>query len=137
MKKLAVLAFLGLMSTFSAVAQSDNDVYESDRRYCASGRSGVDFNSCMRQLRRDRDRYERREYERRDYERREYDERGYDRRQQWADQPPPPPAHRQWQDQPREQPKLSDMQQRALDNCMMLAPRDQPRCRATVMSTVR
>ncbi|MEP6723737.1 MAG: hypothetical protein ABJA77_20040 [Variovorax sp.] len=131
MKKLAVLAFLGLMNTFSAVAQSDIDVYESDRRYCASGRSGVDFNSCMRQLRRDRDR------DRERYERREYERRDYDRRQQWADQPPPPPAYRQWQDQPREQPKLSDMQQRALDNCMMLAPRDQPRCRATVMSTVR
>ncbi|MEO5738114.1 MAG: hypothetical protein ABIQ82_11710 [Variovorax sp.] len=131
MKKLAVLAFLGLMTTFSAVAQSDIDVYESDRRYCASGRSGVDFNSCMRQLRHDRDR------DRERYERREYERRDYDRRQQWADQPPPPPAYRQWQDQPREQPKLSDMQQRALDNCMMLAPRDQPRCRATVMSTVR
>ncbi|MGJ7498305.1 hypothetical protein ACSFA8_25020 [Variovorax sp. RT4R15] len=36
-----------------------------------------------------------------------------------------------------EQPRLSDMQQRALDNCSMLAWRDQGRCRATVMSTVR
>ncbi|RYY91340.1 MAG: hypothetical protein EOO24_31575, partial [Comamonadaceae bacterium] len=41
-------------------------------------------------------------------------------------------------EQPRyEQPRLSDMQQRALNNCGMLAWRDQPRCRATVMSTVR
>jgi RNA polymerase subunit RPABC4/transcription elongation factor Spt4 len=29
------------------------------------------------------------------------------------------------------------MQERALNNCNLLAPRDQPRCRATVMSTVR
>ncbi len=36
-----------------------------------------------------------------------------------------------------EQPRLSDMQRRALDNCSMLAWRDQRRCRATVMSTVR
>lgn len=35
------------------------------------------------------------------------------------------------------EPRLSDMQQRAYDNCSMLARRDQPRCRATVMSTVR
>lgn len=45
----------------------------------------------------------------------------------------PPPGY-----QNRSQgPKLSDMQQRALDNCALLAPRDQPRCRATVMSTAR
>lgn len=36
-----------------------------------------------------------------------------------------------------EQPRLSQMQQRALDNCNLLAWRDRPRCRATVMSTVR
>ena len=34
-------------------------------------------------------------------------------------------------------PRLSDMQQRALDNCSLLAPHEQRRCRATVMSTVR
>lgn len=34
-------------------------------------------------------------------------------------------------------PRLSDMQQRALDNCVLLAPSEQRRCRATVMSTVR
>ena len=33
--------------------------------------------------------------------------------------------------------KLSDMQRRALDNCALLAPQQQPRCRATVMSTNR
>ena len=62
--------------------------------------------------------------------------------------PPPPPGYyqpgpgyverRDWRhDRGYEQPQLSDMQQRALNNCSMLAWRDQPRCRATVMSTVR
>ena len=44
------------------------------------------------------------------------------------------PGYRQG---PPPRPKLSDMQQRALDNCALLAPREQPRCRATVMSTTR
>ncbi|VTU33135.1 hypothetical protein SRS16CHR_05224 [Variovorax sp. SRS16] len=54
---------------------------------------------------------------------------------------PPRPAEYEpgyWQGPPpAEQPRLSDMQRRALDNCSMLSWRDQPRCRATVMSTVR
>jgi hypothetical protein len=54
--------------------------------------------------------------------------------------PPPPvyyePDYRQGP-YPVERPRLSDMQRRALDNCVLLAPREQPRCRATVMSTVR
>jgi len=119
MKKHVVVAFLGLLGGLNAVAQRDSDAYENDRRYCASGRSGVDFNSCMRQLRHERDRYERDRYERDRYERDQYERREYDRRQ------------------PAEPPRLSDMQQRALNNCAMLLPRDQPRCRATVMSTVR
>jgi hypothetical protein len=55
----------------------------------------------------------------------------------------PPPGYRgppqgDWRTPARPaQARLSDMQQRALDNCSLLAPRDQPRCRATVMSTVR
>jgi hypothetical protein len=58
---------------------------------------------------------------------------------------PPPPAY--YAPQPgypapvyqtrAPEPRLSDMQQRALNNCALLAPRDQPRCRATVMSTAR
>jgi len=62
--------------------------------------------------------------------------------------PPPPPTYYRpapVYDEPGdwrgargyEQPRLSDMQQRALNNCSMLAWRDQSRCRATVMSTVR
>ena len=131
MKKLALLAFLGLMNSVTAFAQGDY-AYENDRRYCASGRSGVDFNSCMWRLQNDRER-DRREYERRDFERREYE-----RRQRW--QEPAPVYVPEYQQQPQwqqERPKLSDMQQRALDNCNLLQRRDQPRCRATVMSTTR
>lgn len=46
---------------------------------------------------------------------------------------PPPPQYRQAPSKPR----LSDMQQRALDNCSLLAPKDQHECRTRVMSTVR
>ena len=135
MKKLIILAVLGLVTALPALAQRD-DSPEGDRRYCASGRSGVDFNTCMWRMQRDREqRYDRREQ--RAYEREQ--RRDYERRERWAEQPPPPPAYRQWDGQQGggEQPRLSDMQQRALDNCNLLAPRDQPRCRATVMSTVR
>lgn len=51
---------------------------------------------------------------------------GYYPRDEWHGRAPP-----------QERPRLSDMQQRALDNCSLLAPREQPRCRATVMSTTR
>ena len=56
---------------------------------------------------------------------------------------PPPvgygPGPNHWQGGPPQQgrPRLSDMQQRALDNCSLLAPREQGRCRATVYSTTR
>ncbi|MDO9355985.1 MAG: hypothetical protein Q7T55_19965 [Solirubrobacteraceae bacterium] len=134
MKKIAVaalLAFAGLTGTVTAHAQMD----EQDRRYCASGRSGMDFNSCMRQMQnnraRERDRYDRRDDDRRGG----YDRRDDDRRSpQWQQQQPPPGRG---YSQPIDRSRLSDMQQRALDNCAMLQPRDQPRCRATVMSTVR
>jgi hypothetical protein len=46
---------------------------------------------------------------------------------------PPPPQYRQEPSKPR----LSDMQRRALDNCSLLALKDQRECRARVMSTVR
>ena len=133
MKKLALLALLGLLNAAPSFAQGDY-VYENDRRYCASGRSGQDFDSCMWRLRNDRERADRREYELRDHEQR----REYERRQRW--QEPAPGYAPEYQRQPQyqqERPKLSDMQQRALNNCNLLAPRDQPRCRATVMSTVR
>jgi hypothetical protein len=134
MKKLLVLAVLGLVHAASALAQSNMDVYESDRRYCASGRSGMNFNSCMRRLQYDREqRY-------RDYRGRP-DDWAEPQQPRWQAPPPssgwgePPP--RQYQQPVPEKPRLSDMQQRALDNCALLAPREQPRCRATVFSTVR
>ncbi|MGJ7527442.1 hypothetical protein [Variovorax sp. GB1P17] len=137
MKKLVLLAFLGL-NAVTVFAQRDMDVYESDRRYCASGRSGVDFNSCMWRLQNDRSgRHERREY---------------DRRYGWGEAPqryvpvPVPVPAPQWQPDPygprweapqqREGPRLSDMQKLALQNCNVLHPRDQPGCRAAVWSTV-
>ncbi|RQO44171.1 hypothetical protein DBV14_25070 [Variovorax sp. KBW07] len=40
--------------------------------------------------------------------------------------------------QERDKPRLSDMQKRAFDNCIVLPTHlDRARCRATVMSTVR
>lgn len=141
MKQLAVLAVLalaGLTGTVSVHAQ----VSEQDRQYCASGRSGMDFGSCMRQMQnRNQNRYDRRDDDRRDGRdgrdgRGGYDRRDDDRRQQWSQPAPPPPGYQQYR-APVEQPRLSDMQERALNNCNMLQPRDQPRCRATVMSTVR
>jgi hypothetical protein len=107
MKKHVALAILGFAGAFPVLAQGGVNAYERDSRYCASGRAGVGYSDCMRQFRRER------------HERDAYDEREYGGRQQTG------------------APRLSDMQQRALDNCVMLAPRDQPRCRATVMSTVR
>lgn len=133
MKKIVLLTLLGL-SAVPALAQYGG--YANDRQYCASGRSGVDYNTCMYRIQQDRER------ERDRAERRE-DRREWERRQEWANQPPPPPppGYGYQPAQPRYAPqperKLSDMQQRALDNCNMLAPRDQGRCRATVYSTVR
>jgi hypothetical protein len=49
----------------------------------------------------------------------------------------PAPAYRyQGQGHPQ-QPRLSDMQQRALDNCVLLPANEQRRCRSTVYSTTR
>lgn len=121
MKKLLpalALAFAGLASS-SAMAQWNNsNHFEQDRRACS--RPGVNFDRCMNQ-------------------------RGWDRgwgghNQRWSYQPPrhgnnwhqPPPPPRRGS-----QPRLSDMQQRALDNCVLLQRSEQARCRATVMSTVR
>lgn len=119
-----VLALTGLLSCASAFAQWHNSAqFDRDSRAC--NRRGVNFDRCMW-------------------------ERGWQRGhgQRWQHspnwhQPPnhwhqPPPNH--WHHPPpppgRNQPRLSDMQQRALDNCRLLAPAEQPRCRATVMSTV-
>lgn len=63
---------------------------------------------------------------------------GRDRDNDYYGRPPPRPYYEPEREAPREGPRLSDMQQRALDNCIVLPTRqDRARCRATVMSTVR
>ncbi len=127
MKKTLVFALLGLAATFSASAQYGHiSPQEAARRNCAGAPSKFEFNRCVQsqlaQRRSDRDRYDRHAYDQREYD-----------RYQGRNRPPAPAYGRGAAPAPR----LSDMQQRALDNCVMLAPRDQPRCRATVFSTVR
>ncbi|MDQ0607482.1 hypothetical protein QFZ83_001653 [Variovorax sp. W1I1] len=62
-----------------------------------------------------------------------------DRDYDYYGRPPPQPYYYEPErEAPREGPRLSDMQKRALDNCIVLPTRhDRARCRATVMSTVR
>lgn len=135
---LSLLALLALTGTDSALAQRD---YDSDRRYCASGVSGMDFNSCMRQVQRQGDdRYDNRDN---GYGHGGYDNNrgGYyeDRRQQGWGQPPPPRYGYQpeWGQRPGHEPReLSKTQQRVMNNCNYLPLKDQQRCRAAVMSTV-
>ena len=121
-----LLAMAGFLTAGPAAAQWHNSP-QFDRDLRACDRRGVNFERCMW-------------------------ERGWQRghgqrwnhNQNWH-RPPhqqnwhrPPPNH--WHQPPpprRNQPRLSDMQQRALDNCRLLQPSEQPRCRATVMSTVR
>lgn len=129
----AALFLLGLSAVTgsgSALAQRD---YETDRRYCASGRSGLDFNSCMRQLQRQGDdRYDRRGN---GYERGDYDDR---RPQGWGQQPQPGYGYEpEWGQRRRnEQREFSKDQERVWNNCAALPPPQQQRCRAAVMSTV-
>ncbi len=123
MKKLISAAFLamaGLMGAETALAQWHNSPqFDRDLRSC--NRRNVNFERCMW-------------------------ERGWQRGhgQRWNHRPPnqhwhqPPPHH--WNQPPpprRNPPRLSDMQRRALQNCSLLHPAEQARCRATVMSTVR
>ena len=57
MKKLilaSMLSLAGLMTVIPATAQRNDPAFESDRRFCASGRSGMDFNTCMWQMQKDR-----------------------------------------------------------------------------------
>lgn len=132
---LSLLATLAVTASGSALAQRD---FESDRRYCASGRSGMDFNSCMRQLQRQGDgRYD-------GYDRRgngyEQPDRYNDRRREGWDQQPPPPRYGyqpEWGRNPGNEPReLSKDQQRVWNNCNALPPQQLQRCRAAVLSTV-
>ncbi|MBO9650086.1 MAG: hypothetical protein J7605_16385 [Variovorax sp.] len=131
MKKLitaALLALAGLTGSGTALAQWHNSPqFDRDLHFCSRSHN---FERCM------------------------WDrgwQRGQGRRwvrrgpgQNWHQPPPPnwhqPPPPPNWHQPPpprRNQPRLSDMQRRALENCNFLPPNEQPRCRATVWSTVR
>ncbi|MGJ7507609.1 hypothetical protein [Variovorax sp. GT1P44] len=117
----AALTALPAMAQWHNSSQFDRDLHACDRR-------GVNFERCMWD----------RGWQRGNGHR--WVRRGH--QQHWQSPPhhwqSPPPHH--WHQPPppprRNQPRLSDMQQRALDNCRLLPPAEQPRCRATVMSTV-
>ena len=117
------VAMAGLTSTALALAQWHNSPqFDRDMRSC--NRPGVNFERCMWQRGWQRGNGQR-------WNRVPHQQPGWNQQPHWNqpgwNQPPPR----------RNQPRLSDMQQRALDNCWLLHPSEQARCRATVMSTVR
>jgi len=125
----ALAGLAGLMGAGEASAQWHNSAqFDRDMRAC--DRRGVNFDRCMWE----------RGWTRGNGQRWNHNQ-NWNHGQNWGRPPPnhwnsPPPNH--WNSPPsRNQPRLSDMQQRALDNCFLLPPAEQPRCRATVMSTVR
>ena len=120
MKKLitaTLLALAGLAGPGAVMAQWQNSPqFDRDLHFCSRSHN---FDRCMW------DRGWQRGHGRR-----------WERRVPNWHQPPPP----NWHQPPppsRNQPRLSDMQRRALENCNFLPPNEQPRCRATVWSTVR
>lgn len=123
---LATLSLAGLATTFPAAAQRNNNdaAFESDRRFCASGRSGMDFNTCMRQMQSQRSGWNNNDNR--------GNNNGRGNNDGWQNAPSPG-----WRAPPSSLPRLSDMQKRALDNCVLLQRSEQARCRATVLSTVR
>ena len=107
------LALAALVNLQPAVAESRNAAkLDHDTQYC--NRNHGNFDRCMSQ-------------------------RGWERgrNQRWEQEPSYRYDGNQGGSRQREQPRLSDMQQRALNNCMLLQRSEQSRCRATVMSTVR
>ena len=122
-----LLAVAGFLTAGPAAAQWHNSgQFDRDLRAC--DRRGVNFERCMWE----------RGWQRGQGQR-------WNHNQNWHRPPHQhnwhrPPHQQNWHQPPpprRNQPRLSDMQQRALDNCRLLQPSEQPRCRATVMSTVR
>ena len=124
---MALFAIVGLMSSEAALAQWHNSPqFDRDLRDC--DRRGVNFEFCMWDRGWQRGRGHR-------WER-------VPPNQHWHQPPPrhwhqPPPHHWHQPPPPRRNQRLSDMQRRALENCNFLPPAEQPRCRATVWSTVR
>lgn len=120
-----LLAIAGLMMAGSALAQWHNSS-QFDRDLRACDRRGVNFERCMWE----------RGWQRGSGQRWNHNQNWHrpPHQQNWHN----PPRQQNWHNPPRHnQPRLSDMQQRALDNCVLLHPSEQARCRATVMSTVR
>lgn len=107
------LAIAGLASVQPVMAESRNAAkLDHDTQYCDRGHGN--FDRCMSQ-------------------------RGWQRgrNQRWEQESSYRYDGNQGSSHQREQPRLSDMQQRALNNCSLLQRSEQSRCRATVMSTVR
>lgn len=144
---ISILALGGLMGVIPAWAQRNDPAFESDRRFCASGRSGMDFNTCMWQMQNQRNGWNNNSNNNR-WGNNSNNNNGWNNNNNgwnnqnngwnnnnnngWNNQPP-----NGWRAPPSSLPRLSDMQQRALDNCVLLQPSEQARCRATVLSTVR
>jgi len=107
----ALLAFAGLTGFGTAMAQGHNSAkFDHDLHLCSMRHN---FERCM-------------------------EDRGWQREhgRHWAHHESDPHWHQS--PPPRSsEPRLSDMQRRALDNCNFLPPADQSRCRTTVWSTVR
>lgn len=157
----AFLALAALIALPSFAQYGPGGPHESDRDYCASGRSGLDYRSCMYRLHEAREQAQWQMQMQAQAQQQapvQYGE-GYYQPEPvmpgpgWAPAPPVVAAPG-WVQQPAPmvqpawiqaepvmaapaQPRLSAMQQRALDNCVLLPPAQQPRCRATVWSTVR
>jgi hypothetical protein len=115
----AALLLAGLVTAAPAFAQWGNSRFDNDSRAC---QRSPNFNRCMQQ-------------------------RGWHHGNSsphwhhgnnWNHWNQPNWNHgNNWNQSNRNQPRLSDMQQRALNNCAFLHPSEQARCRATVWSTVR
>jgi len=141
---LATAALATLTTMLPAAAQRNDPAFESDRRFCASGRSGMDFNSCMWQMQNQRNGQWNNNSNNRwgnnnnngwgnnnGWNNNNNNGWNNNNNNGWQNQPPG------WRAPPSSLPRLSDMQQRALDNCVLLQRSEQARCRATVLSTVR
>lgn len=134
-----ILALVGLMIVVPALAQRNDGGFESERRFCASGRSGIDFNSCMWQMQNKRNgRWNTDRNGWNNDNNRWGNNNGWNNDpDRWGNNTGWNQGQNGWRPPPSSLPRLSDMQQRALDNCIFLQRSEQARCRATVLSTVR
>jgi hypothetical protein len=113
----AALLLAGLVTAAPAFAQWGNSRYDQDARAC---QRSPNFNRCMQQ---------------RGWSFGNSSPHWHHHNNNWNN--PHWNQGNNWGAPSRGQPRLSDMQQRALNNCVFLHPSEQARCRATVLSTVR